>query len=148
MSSRVAEDKSGFNYVSIPRLLVVSDLKPTVVVLPGSGGNAPNLNIFGKLDDDAARIEVIEYPGWRRYVERDFSAEALMMDLAIRIMSKVPSGPIRIVGVSIGGHFGYAVATRLQAAGREITGFARSIVSWCTLQRPRSVGNVARLHSP
>src|ERR1700691_5248009 len=122
MSSRVAEDKSGFNYVcgfnyvSIARLLVVSDLKPTIVVFPGSGGGAPNLNIFRKMDDDAAGTEVIEYPGWRRYIERDFSAEAWMMDLAIHITNRVPSGPIRIVGVSIGGHFGYAIAVRLQAA--------------------------------
>ena len=32
-------------------------------------------------------------------------------------------GPVRIVGISIGGHFGYAAALRLQAIGREIAGF-------------------------
>ena len=35
----------------------------------------------------------------------------------------MPRGPNRIVGNSIGGHFGYAVALHLQAAGREIAGF-------------------------
>ena len=120
-------------------MLVVSDLKPTIVVFPGSGGGAPNLNIFRKTDDDAAGTEVIEYPGWRRYIERDFSAEAWMMDLAIHITNRVPSGPIRIVGVSIGGHFGYAVAIRLQAAGREIAGFC-AIDSFMVRSAAPSVG--------
>jgi thioesterase domain-containing protein len=35
----------------------------------------------------------------------------------------VPQGPIRILGFSIGGHFGYAAALALQERGREIASF-------------------------
>jgi thioesterase domain-containing protein len=42
--------------------------------------------------------------------------------LVEQIVTKVPRGPIHIVGLSIGGHFGYAAALRLQAMGREIAG--------------------------
>jgi thioesterase domain-containing protein len=47
----------------------------------------------------------------------------LIADLVEEIATRVPQGPIRIVGLSIGGHFGYAAALRLQSMGREIAGF-------------------------
>jgi thioesterase domain-containing protein len=51
-----------------------------------------------------------------------FSAEILLEELTAEIERKVPSGPIRIMGMSLGGHLGYAAALRLQARGREIVG--------------------------
>jgi len=47
----------------------------------------------------------------------------LIADLAAQIATRVPRGPIRIVGLSIGGHFGYAAALGLESMGREIAGF-------------------------
>ena len=61
-------------------------------------------------------------PAGGAIVAEGFSAEGLIADLAEQIVTKVPRGPIRIVGLSIGGHFGYAAALRLQAMGREIAG--------------------------
>ena len=69
------------------------------------------------------RFETIEYPGWRRIVADGFSAEVLISELVAQIVAKALGGPIRIIGSSIGGHFGYAAALRLQAIGREIAGF-------------------------
>jgi thioesterase domain-containing protein len=102
----------------------VTDTMPPVVVLPGAGGGAPDLSVFGAGIDDVTRFATISYPGWRRYIEDGFSAEALLADLAAQIATKVPCGPIRIVGISIGGHLGYAATIRLQARGREIAGFS------------------------
>ena len=65
---------------------------------------------------------VVCYPGWTRYVSADFSAEALIRELASDIVSRAPSGPIGLVGVSLGGHLAYAVALRLQAMGRKVAG--------------------------
>jgi thioesterase domain-containing protein len=101
----------------------MTDYSSPVIFLSGAGGGAPDLDVFRDGVDDATRFEVIGYPGWRRYVEDGFSAEGLIADLAAQIEKKVPHGPIRIVGLSIGGHFGYAVALQLQARGREIGGF-------------------------
>jgi thioesterase domain-containing protein len=93
-----------------------------IVFLSGAGGGAPDLALFRDGAGDPVRVEVIGYPGWRRYVAEGFSADGLIDDLAAEIVQKVPTGPIRIVGFSIGGHFGYAVARRLLAQGRDIAG--------------------------
>jgi len=94
-----------------------------VLFFPGAGGGPPDLAAYRAGPDDVTPFETIEYPGWRRYVADDFSPEALIAELTAQVVLRVPEGPIRIVGLSIGGHFGYAVALRLQALGREIAGF-------------------------
>ena len=101
----------------------MTDLSPTVIFLSGAGGGAPDLNVFRDGADDPTCFEVIGYPGWKRFIANGFSAEVLIADLAAQIATRVPRGPIRIVGLSIGGHFGYAAALRLQLMGREIAGF-------------------------
>jgi thioesterase domain-containing protein len=93
-----------------------------LVFLPGAGGGSPDLSVFGGPGEDSSQFQVISYPGWQRYTANGFSCEILVDELAAQIAAKVPEGPIRIVGLSIGGHFGYAVALRLQAMGREIAG--------------------------
>src|SRR5262249_22692823 len=84
---------------------------------------ALNLTGFRVGFSDATRFETLTYPGWQRYVANGFSAEVLIADLAAQITTKVPQGKIRIVGVSIGGHFAYATALHLNVIGREIAGF-------------------------
>lgn len=83
----------------------------------------PNPAVFREGADDGTQFETIAYPGWPRYAAADFSADALAADLAREIAARVPRGPVRLVGLSIGGHFAYAAALRLQAQGREIEGF-------------------------
>ena len=94
----------------------------SIVFLPGAGGGAPNFDVFRDGAGDLTQVDVIDYPGWRRYIVEGYSADALIDDLAAEITRQIPAGPIRIIGVSIGGHFGYAVALRLQAHGRDIAG--------------------------
>ncbi len=101
----------------------MNDSAHVVVFLSGAGGGAPDLNVFRAAFDDMTRIEVIGYPGWDRYISDRFSADDLIGYLVEQIATRVPQGPIRIVGLSIGGHFGYAAALRLQQMGREIGGF-------------------------
>jgi thioesterase domain-containing protein len=101
----------------------MTDLSSPIVFLSGVGGGAPDLNVFREGPEDRTRFEVVGYPGWKRYVSDGFSAEVLIFDLVEEIAARVPQGPIRITGLSIGGHFGYAAALRLEAMGREIAGF-------------------------
>jgi thioesterase domain-containing protein len=101
----------------------MTDLSSPVIIFPGAGGGMTDRAIFVVDKDDATCFHTIGYPGWRRYIASGFSAEALIADLVAQIASKVPQGPIHIVGISLGGHFGYAVALRLQALGREVAGF-------------------------
>jgi thioesterase domain-containing protein len=101
---------------------MTSSISP-VIYLSGAGGGAPDFSVFRECDKNSPRFELVGYPGWKRYVAEGFSASVLIEWLAEQIDAKVPSGPICIVGLSIGGHFGYAIALRLQEMGREIGGF-------------------------
>ncbi|MGC2774793.1 MAG: thioesterase domain-containing protein [Bradyrhizobium sp.] len=96
--------------------------RPSIAFLPGAGGDAPDLAVFRDGPDDPNRVAFIGYPGWSRYVTDGYSADALIDELAAKIASRIPAGPIRIIGVSLGGHLGYAAGLRLQAQGREIAG--------------------------
>lgn len=94
-----------------------------VIYLPGAGNGSPNLTVLRSGPNDGTCFETVYYPGWQRYVREGFSPEALIDELATEIAARVPRGPIHILGLSVGGHFGYAAALRLQAMGREIGGF-------------------------
>jgi thioesterase domain-containing protein len=94
----------------------------TVVFLPSAGGGWLDPGALRVGPGDATRFATIRYPGWQRYVQKDFSADALVSELTAQIEAKIPNGPIRIIGQSIGAHFGYAAALRLQAKGREVAG--------------------------
>lgn len=94
-----------------------------VIVLSGAGGGAPDLTPFRAGFPEATQFSILVYPGWRRYVEIGFSLQTLIDDLVRQIEVLVPEGPLCIIGISIGAHFGYAAAVQLQAAGRNISGF-------------------------
>lgn len=93
-----------------------------VIVFPGARGKALDLGMFAA-PGDAICVRTIGYPGWQRFLDTGFSLEVLVSELASQVATFVPQGPIRILGFSIGGHFGYAAALALQARGREIVGF-------------------------
>jgi thioesterase domain-containing protein len=80
------------------------------------------VNLRAKLAADS-RFELMAFPGWERFVPGGFSAEVLVRDLAAHVEGLVPTGPVRIVGYSLGAHLGYATALHLQAKGRDIAGF-------------------------
>ncbi|MGD0797005.1 MAG: alpha/beta fold hydrolase [Acidobacteriaceae bacterium] len=93
------------------------------VFLPGAGGGEADLTVFRNRLGSAFHFEIVDYPGWQRYIDDSFSAEVLVAEIAEQISARVPQGPILLSGASLGGHFGYAAALRLQAMGREIAGF-------------------------
>jgi thioesterase domain-containing protein len=68
------------------------------------------------------RFEIVRYPGWQHYLSGEFSVDALIAEMAGQVEQLIPEGPIRLLGLSMGGHFGYAVAVYLQRKGREIEG--------------------------
>lgn len=93
-----------------------------IIFLPGAGGGAPNLSLLRTGPADDTRFAAIRYPGWKRYVADDFSPAALIRELSEQIMAIVPSGPITLLGVSLGGHLCYAVALNLRELGRDVAG--------------------------
>jgi pimeloyl-ACP methyl ester carboxylesterase len=122
-----------------------------VIVVPGASNLPLDLRML-VAPDDAICFKTIVYPGWQRFVDCDFSVDLLVGELALQIATIVPTGPIRILGFSIGGHFGYAAALLLQACGREIVGFCAIdsfMVDPLAQQTPAQKGNrvLARLFS-
>jgi hypothetical protein len=93
------------------------------VYLPGAGGGEADLSAFRKSLGAAFQFEIVDYPGWNRYIDENFSAEDLAAEFATQIAAIVPQGPILIAGASLGGHFGYAAALQLKTAGRDVAGF-------------------------
>lgn len=98
----------------------MSNSSAPIIFLSGAGGGAPDLNAFRASSEDTTRFEVIGYPDWRGCIADEFSPEVLIKDLAAQIGTKVPSGPIHIIGLSLGGHLGYALGIHFQAMGRDI----------------------------
>jgi len=101
----------------------------------GGGGGERDMAAFADGLGYPVRFETIRYPGWQRYLEEGFSTDTLVEELAAEIVRRVPAGPIRIMGMSIGGHFGYASALRLQKMGREVELFC-AIDSFMISSRP------------
>jgi thioesterase domain-containing protein len=119
-----------------------------IVVLSGAGGGVPDLRAFAATPSEVARFAPLVYPGWRRYADEGFSAQDLIRDLADEIAGW--GGRVAILGVSLGGHLGYAVALRLQNLGVEVVGLCA--VDSFTISsadiRPGSAGrNLARLRA-
>jgi thioesterase domain-containing protein len=94
-----------------------------IIFLPGTGGEIPSFGGFKVGWNEDSHFEALTYPGWKKCASKGFAIDDLIADLEAQVIAKVPEGPIRIVGYSVGGHFGYAIAVRLQARGRKIAGF-------------------------
>jgi thioesterase domain-containing protein len=91
-------------------------------VLAGASGRPPDCALFAADPSDRARFVFIPYPTWPTYVEGGFTGGTLIELLAAQMIGKAPSGPIQMLGVSIGGHFAYALALHLQSLGRDVAG--------------------------
>ena len=104
-------------------LMLTMEPDTPFVFLPGSGNQAPDLNLLRSGPLDNLHFETIHYPDWRSYGKGAFKPEALIDELAAKILKIVPEGPIRIAGLSIGGHFGYAAALQLLRRGHTIACF-------------------------
>ena len=118
------------------------------VVLSGAGGGVPDLRAFVETSAEAACFAPVVYPGWRRYTDEGFSAQSLIKELADEIAAW--GGRVAIVGVSLGGHLGYAVALRLQSLGVEVAGLCvvDSFLISSARVRPGSAGrHLARLRA-
>ena len=107
-----------------------------IIVLPGAGGHAPGQRaLLRRSRGPRDRFIILRYPNWKTYVDADLTAEALVERLAAEITHRVPRGSVILLGHSIGGHFAYATALRLESLGHSVAGVC--IVDAGTRSRPR-----------
>lgn len=116
-----------------------------LIVLPGASGHAPDCAPFCADPSDRDRVVALCYPGWQAHVDAGLTAEALVDALAAQVMDHVPQAPMVLLGVSIGGHFAYATALRLESLGRSVAGLC--IIDSGTITAARSAQWKARLVS-
>ena len=116
-----------------------------LVVLPGARGHAPNCTPFCAAPSDLDRVITLRYPSWRTQIEGGLTGEALAEVLVAEIMDRVPKEPIVLLGVSVGGHFAYAAALRLESLGHPVAGLC--IIDSGAITAARSAGWKARLAS-
>lgn len=114
-----------------------------IFVLPGASGHAPDCAPFCADPSDRDRFVALRYPGWQTYVDAGLAGEALIKAFATEITRQVPQTPIVLLGVSIGGHFAYATALRLESLGCIVAGLC--IIDAGTIAVARSAHWKARL---
>jgi thioesterase domain-containing protein len=109
-----------------------------VFILPGIDDN---LEIWKPLQE-VFDSKIVDYLDWTELLV------ASLADLAAHIVAQIktasPSGDIRLVGYSIGGSLGYAVARELQAAGRQVACLVFLDASANVDPAPKSVGRRLR----
>lgn len=93
---------------------------PIVFLLPGSVGYGRSLAALAAAMADAAQIIPIRYPDLRTMLAGRSSLAAMADDAVEQIARKQPSGPVRLLGHSLGGAVAFEVAGRLLARGRSV----------------------------
>lgn len=114
-----------------------------VIVLPGASGHAPDCAPFCADPSDRERFVALRYPSWQSYAGAGLSGDALVNALAEDIRQRVPQRPVVLLGVSIGGHFAYATALRLESLGCSVAGLC--VIDAGTIAVARSAHWKARL---
>lgn len=123
----------------------MSPARLPIILLPGASGHAPDCAPFCADPSDRDRFVALRYPPWQTYVDAGLTGEALVDALVAEIMHRVPQMPVKLLGVSIGGHFAYATALRLESLGRTVAGLC--IIDSGTVTAARSAHWKARLVS-
>jgi thioesterase domain-containing protein len=85
------------------------------------GRHEPHIVRFRGACEPNVRVEAVEYGDWPDWVAPDFDFETLLARLVASIEARAPEGPLLLAGYSIGGHFVYAAAQALRAAGRTVS---------------------------
>ncbi|WP_202355974.1 non-ribosomal peptide synthetase [Mesorhizobium sp. 113-3-3] len=93
---------------------------PMLFLFPGSVGYGPSLAAFAAAMGKVARVNPIRYPGLAAILDGHNSLAAMAAAALGQIDRAQPTGPVRLLGHSLGGAVAFEVAARLLAAGRSV----------------------------
>jgi len=94
--------------------------RPSVVLFPGAGGDEPILASLRLTLRDEVQFELIEYMGLEHKVSELLQSERVLDDAMKQLEARCPTGPLRLVGYSLGGVIAYEMAKRMTAKGRTV----------------------------
>ena len=93
--------------------------RPVVFLIPGLGGEEdPDLGAFCRLMRAELDLVPITYLDWTELLDADFEFGSVGADVRRQIESRMPTGPIRVAGYSMGGHLAFLTALAFQLEGR------------------------------
>jgi len=93
---------------------------PVLFLFPGSVGYGPSLAAFAAAMGKVARVNPIRYPGLAAILDGHNSLSAMAAAALEQIGRAQPTGPVRLLGHSLGGAVAFEVAARLLTAGRSV----------------------------
>jgi amino acid adenylation domain-containing protein len=100
----------------------VPDMRPLVFMLPGAGGDHPGLAKLRANCSDSVQFVPLEYPDWPTFAGPDASMDDAAAELAARIESIAPTGPICLAGYSFGAYVAWRIAEMFVEKGRIVRG--------------------------
>ena len=93
---------------------------PFVFLFPGSVGYGRSLAALAGVMAGTAQIVPVRYPDLRMMLAGRASLAAMADDAMEQISRKQPTGPVRLLGHSLGGAVAFEVAGRLLEGGRSV----------------------------
>ena len=94
--------------------------KPNLFLLPGLTGEGPSLAAFRQALSSYANVHLIEFPSCQDMINGADSIFDMVAATHETITQIQPSGPIYLIGYSLGGSVAYLTAKSLHEQGREI----------------------------
>jgi thioesterase domain-containing protein len=113
-------DGAGSNQ-RVQTLQAIEPRPPVVFVLPGLGGeDDPELERFWGPTRTALDLAPVTYLDWTDLIAANDDFTIIADHVRRQIESRIPEGPIRMTGYSIGGHLAYITALAFEKDGRPI----------------------------
>lgn len=103
-----------------PRAQVKKHEPPILFLLPGSAGYGPSFAAFASSMGKMTRVVPIRYPALAMILRGPNTVANMAEGAVEQIRRAQPTGPIRLLGHSLGGAVAFEVVERLLAAGRTI----------------------------
>ena len=93
----------------------------TVFLIPGMGGESLLEGGFVAACAPALHVAVVDLPDWPDMIAPGFNMADVTEQITVEIMARLPEGPVRLAGFSMGGHIAFGVARALATRGRAIS---------------------------
>ena len=98
--------------------------RPTAFLLPGLTGDSPALAALRADLTPSVDIVLIDHLPWRSMLRAEHASIGRLAEAALeKIRARAPSGPVNLIGYSLGGAIASEVAARLIADGCEVGRF-------------------------